>query len=982
MKENEAYAESLAFKQNELNASFQELANNLISSDLVGGILSFANAMLQLDNATGNVISRILLLTSLGWGGSQLLRVSKIIPVITEQFKNFAFVIDTVRGGAGTLGEAFNAVGKGTGVLAGFFSSSLPIMLAVAAAITAIIVLVKGLKQMYDATFPTIDSFNQAIAEDNEQLETNKQRLEEINKIPWNERTQEILDEKAALEEENDELEKNIKLNEQKKLTAAKTAMLGDEGSAAYVSGGTFLGGYSPTTGDKDGSRASEENIALMQKWTNALQQEGKLTDEQNTKLQELLPKLAERKEYYDVLVENYKQLSKEEQAQVDALGKEMSAYEKLVSVYDRAVYGQDTLAESYQALIQVGYLTEEQYKRLISIYPTLASYAEQTADGYILQKDALYALMNAETQQTTMANLLINGLIGEAQQAGKTKKEILDLAYAHITASNSKLDFSQQVLALQQLAIQAGYTAQYVSSVLGPATGISQSNIERTAQGLMHTGQYKNYEAALAEATRRAQSAMKYQWNKLTSTAPSTGWSQSFLPSTSATTELPSSSWPTTTDSTSKSETAAKKARQAEIKALQQERDEIQETIDAINDKYDAQIKALEKVNDELEDEIELQQILEEMASAKATKKMVYKDGRFQYVSDIDAVAAAQVKLDEYNRKKALKDQKAAIEKQRQLELASYQQRKDDLDKQIKVLQDYYDAEYDIRDSAIEDYQSQADAMAKARQDALDAYKKQVEEAERLAQEMANAMAGDGTTTPSDSKTPLTDAAKKEADSLTPAQRAIYDMWKRRGVGHEEAMRQAKKTGGGTSGSTSNAAGSIAAKYPSASYDSSNNKAFSSSTIKNLQKWYGSNSDGIWGPNSYKAAGNRNIATAYALWMAVKGRYSSFSAFKKAGGYAGGTLGAMGGMHMVGENGPELRVLNKGGGVIPARQTATLWSFANNQAKFLANFVNRGAGTSTTINVANVTLPNVNDTDGFIGGLKNMALQRAYARQ
>ena len=83
----------------------------------------------------------------------------------------------------------------------------------------------------------------------------------------------------------------------------------------------------------------------------------------------------------------------------------------------------------------------------------------------------------------------------------------------------------------------------------------------------------------------------------------------------------------------------------------------------------------------------------------------------------------------------------------------------------------------------------------------------------------------------------------------------------------------------------------------------------------------------------------------------------------------------------MVGEQGPELRVLNQGDGVIPAKQTQRLWQFANDPAKFLNN-VSNGGSRSEIINVGNVTLPNVTDAEGFVSGLKNMALQRAYARK
>ena len=65
------------------------------------------------------------------------------------------------------------------------------------------------LKILLDATEDTrksIDDLNADIQSNEERLKDNKSRLEEINNIPWNERTTEILAERDALERENDEL--------------------------------------------------------------------------------------------------------------------------------------------------------------------------------------------------------------------------------------------------------------------------------------------------------------------------------------------------------------------------------------------------------------------------------------------------------------------------------------------------------------------------------------------------------------------------------------------------------------------------------------------------------------------------------------------------------------------------------------------------------------------------------------------------------
>ena len=92
---------------------------------------------------------------------------------------------------------------------------------------------------------------------------------------------------------------------------------------------------------------------------------------------------------------------------------------------------------------------------------------------------------------------------------------------------------------------------------------------------------------------------------------------------------------------------------------------------------------------------------------------------------------------------------------------------------------------------------------------------------------------------------------------------------------------------------------------------------------------------------------------------------------------YAGGVLSARGGLAMVGEQGPELRVLNRGDGIIPADITRNLMKIGANPKWFAQQ---SGAG-NTILNVANVSLPSVQNAQQFVDGLKNLALQKAYGR-
>lgn len=250
-----------------------------------------------------------------------------------------------------------------------------------------------------------------------------------------------------------------------------------------------------------------------------------------------------------------------------------------------------------------------------------------------------------------------------------------------------------------------------------------------------------------------------------------------------------------------------------------------VEDAVDKINEKYDSELSRLEEVNDALSDQIEYEKLLDEMAKAREQKKLVYKDGRFQYVQDVDAISAAQAKLDEYNRNKGLEASKADIEARRKAE---------------------------VRQTILDKMQANSAAWATSSS-----------AAEREALHNANV-----------------ELAKLLEDNST------YD--------------------------------------------------------------------------------------------AATGKWSS---------YAGGTLGAAGGMSLVGENGPEMRILNRGDGILTSGVTKNLFAWGSTSPsdfvsalKGLMGF-KLGNSSNTTVNVNNLELPNVTNAREFVTGLKNLALQYAYER-
>ena len=144
--------------------------------------------------------------------------------------------------------------------------------------------------------------------------------------------------------------------------------------------------------------------------------------------------------------------------------------------------------------------------------------------------------------------------------------------------------------------------------------------------------------------------------------------------------------------------------ARDAEIDRIEAEIDALEKERDARKEYWDGQLDALEKNNDATEDAITLQEKLNVLATAQQTKQMVFKDGRFRYSSDEEAVSSAQSDIDEFNREQEYKKQKELLEQLRDAELDNYDKRLDDLESFKEERQKYYEEQ-------IEDLKAQKEA-------------------------------------------------------------------------------------------------------------------------------------------------------------------------------------------------------------------------------------------------------------------------------
>lgn len=335
---------------------------------------------------------------------------------------------------------------------------------------------------------------------------------------------------------------------------------------------------------------------------------------------------------------------------------------------------------ETIRAAILAGYEVTDEQRELVAVY------------------DRVQQILGVASDATAK---YVSGLVEEAQQSGKTEKELYDLVAAQITASNTKLNFSQQIMALQQLAMQAGYAGNALANTFALA-GINESNVKRTAEGLLYTGQYSSYEAAYAEALRRAQQAMLYQFGNMTSTAPSGGWGGSTGVGASG-----------SGGGSSSGESALRKKAQAEIDALKKARDAETAVIDE-------QIEALKKQNEETErgeklEELKLnilkkQDDLLNARNERTVRQYNAATGQWEWVADPSKVKKAEEDLEDA--KKDLRDYEREVE----LDLAL-----SELEARKKAIE----AAYQIKIDAWNDYLNGLDDAVRREEELLEKSKK-----------------------------------------------------------------------------------------------------------------------------------------------------------------------------------------------------------------------------------------------------------------
>ena len=213
-QENARVLESLNAKVSSVKANFQELSNNVIESDLIKAILDLVNKALDLlDTKVGRLIVQWALLSGVLTGGIS------IFGNIGSKLVGMASNITNIIGSFTKLGSAFSTAAQGGTGLVSSISLISKAAGPVAAGIGAIAVASYGLYSYFKDTIVTSEELAEkekelgsSIEDVSNQIKTNQDRLEEINGIPWFDRTEDILKETEALKTQNEELEKQLEL--------------------------------------------------------------------------------------------------------------------------------------------------------------------------------------------------------------------------------------------------------------------------------------------------------------------------------------------------------------------------------------------------------------------------------------------------------------------------------------------------------------------------------------------------------------------------------------------------------------------------------------------------------------------------------------------------------------------------------------------------------------------------------------------------
>lgn len=974
INENTAYMDSLEAKTNNLKATFQDLATNVIDDELVGAVLDLANGLLQLANTDlGRIVTQITLLTGLGWGATSLAKVADVVGAAGNSFNIFFSIM---KNGAAATAASLSTATKTVSTFGAVMGGALPVVLALAAALA----IGGALWKATEDSRKRIDELNDSIETDNQKLETNKERLTEINMMPWNEKTSEILAEKDALEKENQELQNQIDKYQQLKTEKAQAIL-----DNAYTTETTYttkrISGKEttvPVTELIEGAKYYEQLTLKLQQYQTILSQNKSLTSEQVVEYNKLTAEAGRLTSAMENVEGGVASCTNEQQMLYNTFQSTQVAYNEAQTYISNYVN---------KLLEQAGTTTTAKNEMY-----NLAAQMIATNNQNLNFSQQLAALQQLATQAGITASA-IAGVMGTTEVASQRNLAAWMQTINPATGKNyTKAEAQQKLLSKywEKLQTKANYTATTT-----PTGGTSVPTYTTPSSSKQTQTNKKEAQDAVEDVKKDAEAAVNDVSDSVS-------------------------------DALNDQKTAMQGVIDYYVEYASRKIEELQDQIDAINDKYDqmlqdaedraqAQLDALEAQNDAVEDQITLQEKLNALDKAKNTMQMVFKDGQFVYQTDADEVSKSQNELNAYyrqkdyeNRKKyiedSLKAEKEYIETLRKNETAAleeekarweeykegwsnltseyeYQQNKLLADQMFGIEQE--NANWETRLANLQSFVSQYNSLMASINSGSSSG---LSSGGSGTTSGIWAGSGEGYASDADAWADITNAYNplwdKDTDYAALLEEAIkagygYD-WIKGVIGQRNAKMQALGIQGE---STADLWNRLKSKYGygngNGAYSGDANRTITAANSTKPSRV--SNSE-----QSQVMSMEDEIARNSQAWFdadeeereRLHERNQQLRKELANMGYASGTTSARGGLAMVGEQGPELRVLNQGDGIIPADITRNLMKIGSDPRWFTSK---SGAG-NTILNVANVSLPSVRNAQQFVDGLKQMAMQRSYA--
>ena len=420
------------------------------------------------------------------------------------------------------------------------------------------------------------------------------------------------------------------------------------------------------------------------------------------------------------------------------------------------------------------------------------------------------------------------------------------------------------------------------------------------------------------------------------------------------------------------------------QIENLEAEKDAIQETIDAINEKYDKQIEALETTNKELDKEIEREKLLKALADARAKKTLVFKNGRFTYEQDIEAVSKAQADLDKFDREQQIEKEKELIEENRKNELQYSKDEQAALDAEIERWKKYKDGWANL----VSDYNYQQNALLAAQKYGLNlenqTWTQRLNNVSRFAKDYANIVTEQKQvqsqlTALQEEQARLQEIASARQEEVAARMQEQYDrinaLMEQAQTRYNQYQEQLKNIQQNISDTSNKQYGDLPRVLGTDGHGNADPNAkigdyiVTGGGIFQIIGGY----PGSWQTNKITATKFADVGSA-KNWLSSQGYQFQ---------YARGTTSAHNGISLVGEQGPELRVTKSGDGILPAAITQNLWSWGKLDPDKVLGGVMHNLG-NLVFNNANLSFPNIrsgNDARLFVENLKNLAYQYAFAR-